>query len=351
MDTCPITARSLARPYHIKGDEFERAYKDSLSGYRTWSELAHADKWLVFPRNIGPYLSIDETALSDGELYTIVSNKDAHGKKGALVAIVQGTKAEDVVAALGRILWSLRAKVQEVTMDLSESMRAIVVAAFPYASITVDRFHVQKDCYDAMQQLRVKHRREAQRELVEAKEQHRLRNKRNRERRKKGKKGPRGRKPNRANEKFQPERLANGDTMCELLARSRYLLMVSSNKWTESQKVRARLLFEHYPDLKTAYGLCHSLRMIFSKKNATPESAHESLKEWYRKVTAFDDDNFNTVSATIYQREKEIVNYFINRHTNASAESLNSKIKTFRAALRGVVDVKFFLYRLALIFG
>lgn len=351
MDTSPITARSLERPYHIKGDDFERAYKDFLSGYRTWKELAHADKWLVFLRNIGPYLSIDETSLSDGELYTIVSNKDAHGKKGALVAIIQGTKVEDVKAALERIHWYLRAKVLEVTMDLSESMRAIVVGTFPYATITIDRFHVQKDCYDAMQQLRVKHRREAQRELVEAREQHKLRNKRNKERRKKGKKDSRGRKPNRSNQKFQPERLSNGDTKCELLARSRWLLMVSANYWTPSQKERARLLFELYPDLKTAYSLCHSLRMIFSNKAATPQTAHESLKTWYNKVTEFNNDDFNTVSATIYERENEIVNYFINRHTNASAESLNAKIKNFRAQLRGVVDVKFFLYRLSLIFG
>ena len=126
MDTCPITARSLQRPYHIKGDDFERAYKDFLSGYRTWDELAHAERWLVFWQNVGPNLSIDETALSDGELYTIVSNKDAHGKKGALVAIVRGTRVEDVVAALKRIRWYVRAKVLEVTMDFSESMRSTV---------------------------------------------------------------------------------------------------------------------------------------------------------------------------------------------------------------------------------
>ena len=350
MDTFPITARSLARPYHIKGDDFERAYKEFLSGYRTWKDLTHADKWLIFPRNIGHRLSIDETSMSDGELYTIVSNKDTNGKKGALVAIVKGTRIEDVKNALERILWCLRAKVLEVTMDLSESMRAIVLGTFPYARITVDRFHVQKDCYEAMQQLRVKHRREEQRALVEAREQHRLRNKRNKARRKKGKKDPRGRKPNRTNQKFQPERLSNGDTRCELLARSRYLLMVPGNCWTPSQKERARLLFELYPNLKTAYSLCHSLRMIFNQK-ITPESAHESLKDWYNKVTDFNDDNFNTVSATIYTREKEIINYFIDRQTNASAESLNAKIKNFRAQLRGVVDVKFFLFRLSLIFG
>ncbi|MBQ7179940.1 MAG: transposase, partial [Bacteroidaceae bacterium] len=37
--------------------------------------------------------------------------------------------------------------------------------------------------------------------------------------------------------------------------------------------------------------------------------------------------------------------------TNASAESLNSKIKLFRAQLRGVIDVDFFLYRISMIYG
>ena len=91
---------------------------------------------LCSPKNIGPNLSIDETALSNGDLYTIVSNKDAHGRKGALVAIVSGTKVENVVDALLRIHWYLRAKVREVTMDFSEGMHQIVLQCFPYADDT-----------------------------------------------------------------------------------------------------------------------------------------------------------------------------------------------------------------------
>ena len=104
MDTCPITARSLQRPYHIKGDEFERA----------------------FPENVGPRVSIDETSLSRGELYTIVANKDGRGKQGTLIAIVKGTKIEDVVAAIKRIDKEKRSLVKEVTMDFSDYMRSIV---------------------------------------------------------------------------------------------------------------------------------------------------------------------------------------------------------------------------------
>ena len=357
MDTSPITARSLQKPYHIKGDDFERAYKDFLSGYRSWRELAHADEWLVFYKNIGPHVSIDETSLSDGELYTIVSNKDAHGGKGAIIAIIKGTKVETVVKALQHILWFERARVLEVTMDFSESMHAIVKQSFPYATITIDRFHVQKDCCDAMQQLRVKYRRQAQREEAKAKKQLKLRNKQNAERRKKylekngGKrKGKQGRKPIRKNRKYEPKRLSNGDTVSELLTRSRYLLMTSAEKWTESQKTRAALLFELYPELKTAYSLTHSLRMIFSK-SADKDSARYSFAEWYQKVKDFGDKNFCTVATTIADRQGEILNYFVHHATNASAESLNAKIKLFRAQLHGVVDVKFFLFRLTNIYA
>lgn len=54
---------------------------------------------------------------------------------------------------------------------------------------------------------------------------------------------------------------------------------------------------------------------------------------------------------TIQSRQEHVVNYFNNRHTNASAESLNAKIKGFRSMLRGVSDLPFFMYRMATIFG
>ena len=355
MDTSPITARSLQKPYHINGDEFERAYKDYLSDFRKWKHQPHAQKWLIFPGNIGPNLCIDETALSNGDLYTIVSNKDAHGRKGALVAIVSGTKVEDVVAALLRIHWYLRCKVREVTMDFSDGMRQIILQCFPYATITLDRFHMQQLVTDAMQELRLKHKKEEQKAINEQHKQFKAELKekyeRSLKRRKKDKKDKRGRKPIRKNKAFVPERLSNGDTVPELLSRSRYSLMVSGDKWTANQKMRMKLLFERYPDIKEAYSIVHSLRMIFSNPRATWISAYESIQKWYEKVKAFGNDAFNTAVDTIHDREEEVLNYFINRATNASAESLNSKIKQFRAQLRGVVDIDFFLYRLSMIFG
>ena len=90
-----MTCRTLEEFYHIDGHQFEKQYKEILSGYRDWDQLGHAQDWLLFPENIGPYLAIDETALSNGELYTIVTNREKHGKKGCLVAVIASTKAED----------------------------------------------------------------------------------------------------------------------------------------------------------------------------------------------------------------------------------------------------------------
>lgn len=60
---------------------------------------------------------------------------------------------------------------------------------------------------------------------------------------------------------------------------------------------------------------------------------------------------FNDIAAAMFDREDEILNYFVHRSTNVAAESLNAKIKQFRAQLRGIIDRKFFLFRLTRIYA
>jgi len=52
------------------------------------------------------------------------------------------------------------AQVKEVTLDFSESMHIIVKACFPNATITLDRFHHQQFCLEAVQEVRIAFRRE-----------------------------------------------------------------------------------------------------------------------------------------------------------------------------------------------
>jgi transposase len=68
-------------------------------------------------------------------------------------------------------------------------------------------------------------------------------------------------------------------------------------------------------------------------------------------VAESDFKSFHTIAATIYGHYEDILNFFVHRSTNAAAESFNAKIKAFRASLRGVVDMKFFLFRLAKIYA
>ena len=244
METSPVTCRTLEEFCHINAHTFEKQYKETLSDFRTWKQLDHADKWLLFPENIGPYLAIDESSLSDGELYTFVTNRERHTCEESLVAVVSGTKAEDVIQVLRQIDEQERMKVKEVTLDLSDSMRKIVSTAFLKTKRVIDRFHIQKLACDAVQEIRVAHRWDALQQSNEEMEECKH-----------------------SGKPYVPFRFSNGDTRPELLIRSRYLLFKSADKWTERQKERARILFEEYPDIEIAYGLSHSLRMIFSKNS------------------------------------------------------------------------------------
>lgn len=147
-----------------------------------------------------------------------------------------------------------------------------------------------------------------------------------------------------------PDILENGDTLKQLLARSRYLLYKDETKWTPSQVQRAELLFNRYPLLQTAYELSRKLSYIFS---ATKDKGmgFARLAQWYNKVEKAGIDSFNTIARTIKHHYPTILNYFNNRSTNASAESFNAKIKALRSQFRGVRDVSFFLYRLSMIYA
>lgn len=327
LDTKPVSCKSIGDYFKVNGALLEEQYRDHLSNFRSWEQLDHAQDWILFEQNLGPYLSIDETALSQGELYTIITNKEAKGRKGALVAMVKGTNSDKVRQVLAKISDSKRNKVKEVTLDMAATMEKIVRRSFPKAILVTDRFHVQKLAYDAVQEMRIQIRWEAleqeNKEIELSKE---------------------------VGKPFVAEVLANGDTLKQLLARSRYLLFKSKSSWTPSQIHRAEILFERYPTLEQAYNLSIQLGQIF---HATKDKgvAFTKLAQWYDKVEKAGFKSFNTVARSIQSHYLTILNYFNNRSTNASAESFNAKIKSFRSQFRGVRNVSFFLFRLANIYA
>ena len=86
---------------------------------------------------------LTETALSKGDLYTILINRDKRGRKGSIIAVIQGTKTDDIIAVLTKMPQELRNQVKEITLDMAGSMQKIAKTCFPRAMQVIDRFHVQ----------------------------------------------------------------------------------------------------------------------------------------------------------------------------------------------------------------
>lgn len=327
MDNYPISPVQLGQFFHVDGKQLQQQYKHHLSDFHSWPQKQHATEWMLFEQNMGPYLSIDETAFSSGELYTIITNKEAKGRKGSIVAMIKGTQADHLIETLKLLPEHLRKRVKEVTIDMAASLNLAVKRCFPYAQRVIDRFHVQQLAFDAVQETRIKYRWEAleqeNKEVELARKQRSI---------------------------YSPALLPNGDSVKQLLARSRYLLFKHPRLWSQEQRQRADLLFTLYPEIHKAYQLSLQLGEVF--RNCTSkEQAFKRLALWYNDVEAAGMPTFRTLARTIQNHYLGILNFFNNRATNAAAESFNAKIKAFRNALRGVRDVEFFLFRLSKLYA
>lgn len=242
------------------------------------------------------------------------------------MAVIGGTESNKIIEVLAKIPAEKRNDVTEVTMDMARNMESAARNSFSNSKLVTDRFHVVRLVLDALQHLRIKYRWQAIEEENKAIES-----------------------AKKEGRKYHFEVLSNGDTLKQLLARSRYLLYKFEDNWTITQQRRAALLFEKFPLLKKAYDIAVRFRYIYEENNV--QQARKRFLEWIEDLKAFEVDSFNTAAKSIEYNMENILNFFINRSTNAHAESFNSKIKQFRANQRGVRDIKFFLFRLEKLFS
>lgn len=210
---------------------------------------------------------------------------------------------------------------------MAPNMAQIARMCFPSATQVIDRFHIQKLAFEAVQEMRIKARWEAiDKESIEmcyAKS---------------------------CGREYKPKVFENGDSLKQLLARSRYLLFKKENSWSPSQAKRAEILFREYPEIKKAYYLALQLGLIYHQSKRA-DVALTKMAHWYDQVDKSGFIAFGTIARTMQAHYLRIVSYFNNRATNAASESFNAKIKNFRAQLRGVRDIPFFLYRLTKIYA
>lgn len=286
---------------------------------------------------MGTHMAIDEKEI-DGDYYTILSNR----LTGKIALMIKSLKTQQILQAV-QVFGNQCFEVQTVTRDLANNYDWLVRQAFMNASHIADKFHIIKLGLEAVQSLRITYRKE---ELQKRK----LAYKAHQERAVKSKQEckSQGIKYEKAKFEYVEAVLKNGDTVLQLLARSRGLLFKLKSDWSESQQQRAELLFKTYPKLKTAYHHLLAFRKWIDKDQIHKAISikKRQLIKWCEKAEAAQIDELSNFVATVKTQAGFILNYFKFGATNAPAEALNRNIKRFIGINYGVRNSDYFFYRL-----
>ena len=188
--------------------------------------------------NWGLNMAIDDKNIG-GEGYTIISNKDT----GKIALMIMTTKAHLICSVLKKVPVKIRMGVKTITKDLASNYDWVARTMLMNASRIADKFHVIKLGLEALQAVRIRYRQI----VLTAEREQNLKYKNDKIARK---------------DRPPEKQYENGDTVKELLARSRYLLFKCPSQWTESQEERARILFREFPEIKTAYDLIISTSWV-----------------------------------------------------------------------------------------
>lgn len=307
-------------------------YKECLSGYKealadgsygsyNWEDSTGQERMVAVLKseNVGPRMMIDEKHIG-GDVFTIFSNQE--NGKIALMAETQDVMSLDTLLnELGPVVDN----VEEVTMDFSPSYKKVIQQVMPEAVLVGDKFHTLQSCFESLQDMRIRIKQE---ELTKMNE---LKN---------------------SNKCYKIPREKNGETIIEIITRSKRSLYKYDKELSEEQKTRMSILFDRYPELKKAYQWITDFRKwykIDNHKNIL--QLEKELEEWCEEI---EDDKIQEMKnlANMIDRHKEmILNYFNKGGTNAKAENLNSRIQRFLITNYGIRNKKFFLFRLGIYFS
>jgi len=99
--------------------------------------------------------------------------------------------------------------------------------------------------------------------------------------------------------------------------------------------------------LKLAYALSQELTAIFNQTLSRRQAQH-NIKVWRKRVKASDLTCFKGFLKTLGKYLKDILNYFLDRHTSGFVEGLNNKIKVMKRRCYGILNVDHLYQRIYL---
>lgn len=226
-------------------------------------------------------LSIDETSFKRGQSYVTVI-VDANARR---VVDVGSGRSDPAVIDFS---YKLEAKggncekVKFASSDMSKAYMNGIQECFPYAKLTVDKFHVKKLMLEALDDVRKAEQRE-----------HKSK---------------------------------------ELLT-SKKLLMIPEFRQNEQQQQRVAELSKQYPKTGRAFRMVQGIDTVYASNSI--EEAREkfdSLYGWLRKSRL---EPMKKVALTLKEHSEEILNIFKSRLTNAICEGINSMIQAAKRKARG----------------
>lgn len=356
MEIEPVGFKIVGRLTNVGSKKLYRWYRDVLSGYIEAHEDGKIMEHDLFdredgrkrvpilkPEHIGSSMAIDEKYIA-GEFYTVLTNADT-GKIALLAQTVKSKELVDLITRFGRHLLN---QVKYVSRDLSSTYDWVCRQSFWNATQVADKFHVVKHVLNQLQQIRIGYKQLLVHEYKQSEKAHYTAEYKKQTQFKKHSLTYKIQKY-----KHQDQLLPNGETHQQLLQRSRYLLFKLPEQHAENQKKRAKILFKHFPELKTAYQVIVKLRRWYSRKNIGKrrKTLIRLINNWYDIARKCQIPEIKLIKTFIKRHEGVILNYFISGKTNAIAEATNSKIQRFISSNYGIRDLDFFFFRAKIYFS
>ena len=352
MDAHLTNISVFAELVGIDNKTLHRWYKDHLSNFdpegqqqihthdliiKTARKTTNVEVPIVCSQNIGPDMGIDEKMIGE-QWYTLLTNRQT----GKIAFCAATTTASILCEAMAPLQPQLE-NIETMTRDMSGSYAKLCNDLIPMAIQIADKFHVISNLMDAQQSVRIRYR---QKILEQRRIAFQLFKQEEQQRREQCEQE--GKKFTARKFCYTEQRLSNGETPNELLARSHFLLYKFPDQWKPWQLNRAKLLFEHFPEIQKAYKLSCRFRTWYAKENIGKHrlQLEKELFQWYEEVEDADIDEMTNFKSLVESHEDIIMNYFLSGQTNAPAENLNGRINGFIASNQGVRNRDFFFFRL-----
>ena len=341
VDSKPVSIGLIAYVLGLSSKKLHRWYQQVLSGFSQAVENQEIGKDdlleieqgdlveiavpILKQENLGEQMAVDEKTIN-GTCYTVLSNRES----GKIALMAATLKTKHLTQLMGRFDIEKRMKVKSISRDMALHYDWFAREAFMNAYHVIDKFHVIKNILEQLQSTRIRYRQE---ELTRRREAHK--NKQN----------------------FSETTLDNGDTVLQLLARSRGLLFLMPHKWTTQQRHRAKILFDLFPQIKIVYEFVNQIRRWFrppvgrTTYQVTKDKKKQQIVTIIKEFRKTGINELKNIAFMLKNNMANILHYFIAKETNAKAEALNQNLQRFVSVNYGTRNIKFFLFRVKIHFA